>query len=163
MANTNYATNGTLGVKFSDTHTDAKFTLGQQVTGNNGSIWIYIQASASITQYDAVRIDSGYKIGQLTIDTGKQPVSVGFAQVAFSTADYGWVMLAGKPLVRLAADCEPSLAIYATATGGVVDDATVSTMIQGLVADTSVTGATTAATCVANFPTIQRSANLTQI
>jgi hypothetical protein len=163
MVNTNYATGSKLGVKLGDTHTTAQFTLGEIVHGNNGSVWMYIQASASVTQYDAVRIDDGYKIGQITIDTAKQPLTVGFAQVAFSTADYGWVMLAGKPLVRLAADCEPSLAIYCTTTGGVVDDATTSSMIQGLVAATSVTGATTAATCVANFPTISRASNLTSI
>lgn len=163
MTNTSYAVNGRLGVKLSSTETTAAHRVGDTVAGNDGSVFVYVQASASITQYDAVRIDSAFKIGQLTIDTGKQPVSVGFAQVAFSTADYGWVQMTGKPQVRLAADCEPSLALYATATGGVVDDATTSTMIQGLVADTSVTGATTAATCVANFPTIQRSANLTQI
>jgi hypothetical protein len=163
MTNTNFVTGGTLGAKLDETHTEAKFALGTHAHGNNNSEWVYVQASASITQYDAVTIQADHKLAQLTIDGGKAAQAVGFAQVAFAPADYGWVMVRGKPLVRLAADCEPLLAIYATATGGVVDDATVSTMILGLVATTSVTGTTTAATCIASFPTLVRAAALSAI
>jgi hypothetical protein len=115
-----------------------------------------VQASASLTQYDAVRIKADYKAAQLTIDTGKQAVEVGFAQAAFQVGDRGWVQITGRPLIRLAADCDKELALYATATGGVLDDATTSVMIQGVICTTSVTGATTAATCVAAFPTLER-------
>jgi hypothetical protein len=164
MVNTNFTTGGVLGAKFGETHTEAKFALGTHALGNGNSEWVYVHASAvSVTQYDAVKISVDHKVAQLTIDTGKEPVDVAFAQVAFAPGDYGWVMVRGRPLVRLAADCEPNLAIYATASGGIVDDATVSTMIQGLVATTSVTGATTAATCVANFPTLVRAAALNAI
>lgn len=139
------------------------FGVGDRRTDHAGNTWVYVQASASLTAYDAVRVKADYKAAQLTIDTGKQAVEVAFAQTAFDVGDYGWVMTTGRPSIRLAADCDKELALYATATGGVLDDATTSTMIQGVVCTTSVTGTTTAATCVAQFPTIQRSANLTQI
>lgn len=136
------------------------FTVGNRRTDEAGQTWMYVQASASLTQYDAVAIKANYKALQLTLDGAKAAVEVGFAQVAFEVGDYGWVMITGRPLIRLAADCDKELALYATATGGVLDDATTSAMIQGVVCTTSVTGATTAATCVAQFPTLARAVTL---
>jgi hypothetical protein len=139
------------------------FGVGDRRIDHAGNTWVYVQASSSLTIYDAVRVKSDYKAAQLTIDTGKQAVEVAFAQVAFEVGDFGWVMATGRPTVKLAAACEKQVALYATATGGVLDDATVSTMIQGVVATTSSTNAAAGVACVAQFPTIQRSANLTQI
>ncbi len=136
------------------------FTVGNRRTDESGQAWVYIQASASLTAYDAVAIQADYKAKQLTIDVGKEAVEVGFVQVAFEVGDYGWAQVTGRPLIRLAADCDKELALYATTTGGVLDDATTSTMIGGVVCTTSVTGATTAATCVAQFPTIIRAVTL---
>jgi hypothetical protein len=136
------------------------FTVGNRRTDEAGQTWIYVQASASLTQYDAVAIKANYQALQLTLDGAKAAVEVGFAQVAFEVGDYGWVQITGRPLIRLAADCDKELALYATATGGVLDDATTSAMIQGVVCTTSVTGATTAATCVAQFPTLARAVTL---
>lgn len=136
------------------------FTPGRRMTDRNGAEWVYVQASASLTIYDAVAIKADYKAKQLTLDGAKAAVEVGFAQVAFEVGSYGWVQVTGHPLINLAADCDKELALYATATGGVLDDATTSAMIQGVVCTTSVTGATTAATCVAQFPTIARAVTL---
>lgn len=143
------------------TSSTLKHPLGTRVKAVDSTLgegeFVYAQASSSITQYDAIYIKGTGKAAQLTIDTAKIAQTVGFSQVAVGTKDeYFWAQLIGKPLVRLAADCDKDLALYATATGGVLDDATVSAMIQGVVCTTSVTGATTAATCVANFPTVHR-------
>jgi hypothetical protein len=136
------------------------FTLGNRRQDHSGNTWVFVQASASLTAYDAVAIQADFKAKQLTIDVGKEAVEVGFVQVAFGIGEYGWAQITGRPLIRLAADCDKDLALYATATGGVLDDATTSTMINGVVCTTSVTGATTAATCVAQFPTIVRAVTL---
>jgi hypothetical protein len=152
-----------IGVAPETAGTTATHGVGDQYTDHDGNSWVYVQASSSLTIYDAVRIKADYKVAQLTIDTAKQAAEVGFAQVAAAIGDYLWVMQGGRPQIRLAADCDKELALYATATGGVLDDATTSSMIQGVVCVTSVTGATTAATCVSRFPTVSRSANLLQI
>lgn len=137
--------------------TDGKgFGVGDRYTDQSGNTWVFVQATGSITQYDAIRIKANYKAAQLTIDTAKQAIELGFAQVAFASTEYGWVQQGGLPLIRLAADCDKELALYATSTGGVLDDATTSAMIQGVVCTTSVTGATTAATCKATFPVVFR-------
>ena len=131
------------------------FALGDRVL-SSGAEWVYVLASNSITAYDAVRIEQGYVASQLTIDTGKDPAELGFAQFAFDDGEYGFVMVGGTPLIRLAADCDKNVALYATSTGGVLDDATTSVKIQGVICTTSVTGATTAATCISRFPTLDR-------
>jgi len=158
------------GAILSATYTSAQwatsgksFSPGTRMTDKSGQEWVFVQASGSLTAYDAVKIQANYRAGQITIDTAKEAVEVGFAQVAFGVDEYGWVMVNGRPLIRLAADADKDLALYCTTTGGVLDDATTSSMIQGVVCTTSVTGATTAATCVARFPTISRSSNLTSI
>jgi len=144
------------------TSATARHPLGTIVKATDSTLgegqFIYVQVSQSLTQYDAVFVKAtSNKVGQLTIDAAKTAGIVGFAQIAFGTKDeYGWIQITGRPLVRLAADCEPSLALYATTTGGVVDDATTSAMIQGLIATNSVTNAVTACTCTANFPTVAR-------
>jgi hypothetical protein len=100
------------------------FTVGNRRQDQNGNTWVFVQASSSLTIYDAVRVKSDFKVAQLTLDTAKQAVEVAFAQVAFQIGEYGWVMTSGRPTVKLAAACEKQVALYATATGGVLDDAT---------------------------------------
>lgn len=129
--------------------------LGDQHIDENGDSWVFVIASnTSITQYDTVLIKSGYDIIQMTIDDSKTAGDVGFAQVAFAPNTYGWVMTHSRPTVLLGADCQPSVQLYATTTGGLVDDTTTSAKIQGLQATTSVTGATTSAACVATYPQV---------
>ena len=118
-----------IGVAPATAGTTATHGVGDQYTDHLGNTWVYVQASASLTIYDAVRIKSDYKVAQLTIDTAKQAAEVGFAQVAAAIGDYLWVMQGGRPQIRLAADCDKELALYATATGGVLDDATTSSMM----------------------------------
>ena len=131
------------------------FTVGN-IQDTPAGRFVYVVASTSITQYDAVLVKNGYQIAQLTTDLGKGAVEVAFAQCAFAIGEYGWVQVTGRPLIRVGADCDKELALFTTTTGGVLDDATTSVMIQGVVATTSVTGSTTAVSCVAQFPTLSR-------
>src|SRR5689334_6231194 len=140
MANTNYATDGTASVRLdrvttadsSGTHIP-EFTPGAQVDGNNGSKWLYVRASLSIAQYDAVALvwkTSGAASAStstvpiavpLTLTNGQLAAGVGFAQVAFpDKGSYGWVNTGGTPIVKVAIDCEPYVPLYATATPGVL-------------------------------------------
>ena len=117
--------------------------------------FIYVQASNSITQYDAVAIKHGYKVAPLTLTNAKTAVEIGFAQTAIGTkGDYFWAQKNGRPIVRFALATQPDVALYASATGGVLDDASNSAMIAGLVAITQVTNSAGPATCVARYPTI---------
>ncbi|HEX5005857.1 MAG TPA: hypothetical protein VFV70_02020 [Hyphomonadaceae bacterium] len=116
--------------------------------------FIYVQASNSITQYDAVVIKQDYKIAPLTITNGKLAIEVAFAQSAFADkGSYGWVLQGGRPMVRCANGTQPNVPLFATATGGVLDDVSSSVVIQGVQAETQVTNSAGPATCVVRFPT----------
>jgi len=67
---------------------------------------------------------------------------VGFAQTAIASSYYGWVGLNGLLQVNLLVACQPKVPLYTTSTPGALDDATVSAgYIQGIVANTSATSA----------------------
>ena len=118
--------------------------------------FIYVIASNSVAQYDAVAIKAGYKIAPLTITNGKTCGEVGFVQIANGTKDtYMWAQKNGTPVVKLAIACQASVPLYATATGGVLDDASTSVQLQGMVALTEATHSANAKTCLARYVTTQ--------
>ncbi len=160
MATTHWAVDGTLGVDLETTQSSAdaatyghKHVLGQIVKGNNSSEWMYVYASAAITQYFVVTVEaSGTASPALTADARLVP-TIGIAQVAFSAGDYGWVALEGHSLrVATSAAVAVGARLYLTTTAGRVDDAAASTLAQiaglKLIATASGTSASSAA-CIA--------------
>jgi len=148
-----------------DTSTTQKLPLGSIVRAVDPTFgvgeFIYVQVSNSVTQYDAVAIKANYKAAPLTLTNSQTAIEVGFAQTAVGTKDsYAWLQKAGRPVIRLAAACEKDVKLYATATGGVLDDASTSVLIAGLYATTSATNTAvaTGTTCVTRFPVIMRNA-----
>jgi hypothetical protein len=126
-----------------------EYALGTRGYGG-GDEWIYCECSTSLTQYMAVAIQPDYKMTPLTITTGKTAMEIGFIQYAMGTKNtFGWCQIAGRPIVKMALACQPDVPLYATATAGVLDDASTSVAIQGLVAVTQVTNSAGQATCVA--------------
>lgn len=134
--NTKRAIDGTLGADLTHTSDEAGFALGTTVKGNDGTEWVYVQASGAITQYDCVAIDESFQAAAMTkalADAGHQ---VGFAQVAFADNDYGWVAIRGADIgCRLKTACAADVALYTTASAGMLDDTSASqTLINGAVA-----------------------------
>jgi hypothetical protein len=147
----------------SEVSSTQKHPLGEVVRARDSSLgdgeFIYVEASNSITQYDAVAIKGGYKIAPLTITNGITAVEVGFAQVAVGTKNtYTWVQKSGRPIVRFVDGVEPGAPVYASATGGRLTAASSSVMVAGLVAITDVTNSSLVSTCVARYPTLQTDA-----
>jgi hypothetical protein len=160
MANTNFIIGGLLSAKLDEVHTEAKFAKGTTVEGNNNSRWMYVQAQAAITQYDTVRVDASQNARSMTAALAAQAGDVAFAQIAFTTSDFGWVMLSGKPTLRLFTACADDVPLYTTDTAGVLDDATASLshhQVMGVIANGSASaGGITAVGCVASWPIIRR-------
>lgn len=139
------------------------FALGDRHHDHSGNTWVYVKASAAFTQGDCVAIKNGYTAAPITDALSKTTVEPGFAQVAFTIDYYGWVMTNGRPTyVRVAVDCEPAKPLYVTGTAGVLDDATASSMVAGVIINTSATAAGAYAGQL-NFPGIRWGANLNQI
>ncbi|MEC9266715.1 MAG: hypothetical protein VX464_11700 [Pseudomonadota bacterium] len=126
----------TIGPYIAGTTTDAKFGLGDKHVDHLGRTWVYVQAAEALTQYDFVGIDEDYAASQLTATEAGDGWFIGVAQVAFSADEYGWIVCQGANGItaRVAASCAADVALYTTATAGVVDDATTTTKIDGVVA-----------------------------
>jgi hypothetical protein len=90
----------------------------------------------------------------LTTTLAASSKRVGWAQVAITSGDYGWVQTGSGISANLAASCQPNVPLYTTAVACVLDDAVVSGgLVLGVVATTSVVTAG-AAPVVAGYPHI---------
>lgn len=157
-----YVTDGTLGINLAETTsgttTDgagAKFTLGKRVTATDGSNWVYVQAGAAITQYYTVAIDENYQAVHVTTALAAAGHQIGFAQVAFSDNDFGWVCVhaPGNINIRLAASCAADVQLYTTSTAGVLDDTSASvTLIRGVVAVVAASNTASTREAIAVYP-----------
>ena len=138
------------------------FRLGNRHLDYQGNEWVYVKASAAFTLGDCVAIKQGYTGSPMTDALSKTVSMVGVASVAFTLDYYGWVQTSGVFAgLRVAIDCEPAKPLYITATAGVLDDATLSSMIQGIQITTSATAA--GAFAAVGRPTISWGAQLNQI
>jgi hypothetical protein len=126
--NTFFVTDGPIaGVNLTNTSTTAEFPVGTVADGTNSSRWQYVQAGSGISQYNCVLINNSGSAFPSTTGLAVSVKSVGFAQTAIASGSYGWVARAGFGLTTsVAASCAAGVALYTTATAGVIDDAIVS-------------------------------------
>ena len=143
-----------IGVSLEYTDTSPSFAVGTVVNLSDGGQALYVQAASTVATYAAVSVRVNNTVVPLTTTNSAGSKAIGFAQVSIASAYYGWVQLGGKPRVNVATACEPSVPLFTTATGGVLDDATVTGgLVMGLVATTSAASAS-AVTCIAGYPHI---------
>lgn len=137
-----------------DPTSTAGFTPGTVVSLSDGGQAMYVKALSEISTYACVLIDASATARMSTTALAVTLKRVGFAQVSIASAWYGWVQLGGAPMVNCAANCAPNVALYTTATVGVLDDATVSAaLVAGVTAQNTISNAT-AVTIVAGYPHI---------
>ncbi len=158
-----FVTDGKIGVNLdlttAGTTTDgvnALFSLGTRTTGTDNTEWVYAQAGAAITQYDAVLINEDFQAVPMTTTlateaSGSAGDFVAFAQVAFNDNDLGWFATKGSNIrARLSASCAADTMLYSTASAGVLDDASAGVLINGVVSVTTITAATNAEIIASN-------------
>jgi hypothetical protein len=135
---------GLIGVSLSTVDTSPQFKLGTQTHTDSGARFEYVQATADIAQYAAVVIGSSGQATEATTTLAATIKKVGFAQVAITSGQYGWVAREGDNIrCKLAANCAAGAQLYTTATGGVLDDAIVSQgAVHGAVCLVSISTAT---------------------
>jgi hypothetical protein len=143
-----------LGVDFTATPTTAAFDVGTRCNSPDAE-YVYVHASGNITAGDAVAIDEDFEAAALTKSLADVGHTIGFAQVAFTDNDYGWVALRGRSInCRLASACALDVALFTTGTAGVLDDISTSqTKIQGVRSVTTITNGA-ASEIIANYPQI---------
>lgn len=134
MANLHHATSAIIGTNFLATSSTAEVSVGTRAFGTDASEWVYVKATTALTQYDAAAIDEDYNAAPLTKALADAGHLIGWAQVAFTVNYFGWLCLSGSVMKgRVAASCAADVALYTTATAGVLDDdATSQTKVNGI-------------------------------
>lgn len=145
---------GVIGTKLDEATTDRKFAVGTVVKLSDGGEAVYVSATSTISQFNAVVIDAANGAVPVTTTNSANSKKVGFAQTSIASGWFGWVQTAGNVKVSLAANCDDNVPLYTTATAGVLDDAVVSGgLVLGVTSTVTISNAT-AVTCIAANPVI---------
>ena len=129
------------GIDLSVTGTVPLYKIGQLYVDPNGVEWRYVKGAATIAQYEtcAISKDGNYTCVLLDTDTtghgaGKSQ-SLGVPQISagLTSTTYAWVFVGCGPLtIKVLANCAADASLYATSTGGALDDTSTTTLIPGL-------------------------------
>ena len=119
-------TSSLIGVNLNAYDTTAQFAKGTQVLGTDGSLFQYVNTLSAVAAYNAVCIDDAGDASNLTTTNAASYKQVAVAQISIAVSCYGWVQRIGKMQVNVAANCQDFVALFTTATPGVLDDVTVS-------------------------------------
>jgi hypothetical protein len=166
MVNTNFAISGTLGTKLNEDLTPAEAAngpaLGTTVKGNNGSEWMRVVAGSTIAPYNWVAIQASCTAVPGTTALARTgAISVGIAQNAITSGNYGWVAINGQSLTvsTLAAE-GVGVQLFTTDTAGTLADATASASqvpILGLTLTATASGTTaSSAACILQNPVVRK-------
>jgi hypothetical protein len=145
-----YVTSGAVGVDLTANDATPGFTPGLTVKTSDGGEAVYVQATSTISQFDACIIintssASSPNIGCVPVTTTNALTSqrLAFAQTAITSSYYGWVQTAGNGIrVKTLIACQPAVPLFTTATAGSLDDTTVTAgYCLGVVLLTSATSA----------------------
>lgn len=149
MTASSYAVTPLVGVKINEATTDKKFAVNTVVNLSDGGQAVYVSATSTISEFNAVVIDAAGGAVPVTTTNSANSKKVGFAQTSIASGYFGWVQTAGVVKVTLAANCDDNVPLYTTATAGVLDDAVVSGgLVLGTVSTVTISNAT-AVTCLA--------------
>lgn len=149
-----YLTDGKIGVNLTDVSSTIGDALGNSYTGSDGSKWVYVQANGALEDGNYVCIDESFQAAKGTKAAVDDGHDVGFAQVDFTDNQYGYVMVKGRPQVKVGSLCAADVALYTTATAGLLDDTstTAQTRIDGVVLVTANGTGTGNSTAIASWP-----------
>ena len=140
---------GLAGAKIDEATTDKKFAVGTVADLSDGGAAIYVSATSTISQFNAVVIDAANGAVPVTTTNAATTKRLAFAQTSIASGYFGWVNLSGTVKVTLAANCDDNVPLYTTATGGVLDDAIVTDALCLGVTSTVTISNATAVTCIA--------------
>ena len=170
MTTNAFLVDGTLGVDVTVVGvTTPVWAVGKRVSLSDGSVWMYVKASATCNQYDMLGISDDATCAGLTTTLAATGVALAVAQQALTSGSYYWVLVAnptpppvasaGVPAstdnykVRTAASCATYAKLASTATAGTVDDVTTGSSIRIdniIITDTNTTSTTSARTCTSS-------------
>jgi hypothetical protein len=150
---------GLVGPDLTSVDTTARIPTGTTVKTSDGGEAVYVQATSTISQYDACIIintssATGQSIGCVPVTTTNALTSqrLAFAQTAIASSSYGWVQTAGNSIrVKTLIACQPAVPLFTTSTAGSLDDTVVTAgYCLGVVLMSSATSASAPPAVVGN-------------
>lgn len=153
---------GFVGARITDTFTAAMMTqggkgfgLGDRYVRGDGTEYVFVQASATIAQYDVAYFTAAYAATSLSTANDARGNLVGVASVAFAANEYGWLQVKGPASnINVLASAAANVRLNTTATAGSLDDdGTAGSMqVQGLYLTTARGGTNGPAPGILNYP-----------
>ena len=157
-----YQTGSVLGADLNNTSTSAGFVLGSTVEGADGTLWQYVVASTSVSQYAVVAINSSGTMAMASAADAIAGRQLAVAQSAFAASEYGWVPIRGTGgdqnqfKVLCSGTMSGGNALYmASETGKVAIQTSGSSTLQGIMvyaASGSDVATVTAMGCIITWP-----------
>ena len=145
-----------IGGNTSFTTTDAKFGPGDLYTDQDGKVWVYVKASASIGQYDVVTYDETHTTTVAGVSTSNDARGdkIGVAAVNFASSDYGFIQIYGPCTMNVKASVSANTRLNTTATAGYPDASGTSGsyQLEGIYLTASRTASDGSAAGVLNYP-----------
>lgn len=139
------------------------FSPGDRAEDYNGKQYIYVKASAAVSQYDVVTFDETYltTVAPLSASNDARGDKVGVAPVDIASGSYGWLQIYGPCSFKVASACAANAELTTTtsATAGALDDATTASLIvvDGIFVTTANTASAVASAAgILNYPQVGR-------
>ncbi len=124
----------TVGLDPNRIDTAAEFGLGFYGV-EAGAHYVYVRIAGAVAQKgEVMAIDADHDAYPLTTTTDLEGRSVGVAPGVAAVGTYCWLFVRGNTEFLVAGDCAANSRLYATATGGVVDDTGTGPIIAGMIA-----------------------------
>ena len=145
-----------IGIDPTEAYANEAFEPGSLGMDDASNIYMFINPSAAIDQYDAVEISTD-GAGAPTDVSGARGTRVGVAPVALTAAQFGWVQVYGVAQVNALSSAAANVQLYTSATDGHVEDADTSNtpdIILGMVLTTARAASNGPAPCLLNWPEI---------
>lgn len=138
------------------TTTDAKFGVGDLYTDQEGKVWVYVKASASIGQYDVATFDETFNTTVAGVSTSNDARGdkIGVAAVNFASSDYGFLQIYGPCTMNVKASVPANTRLNTTATAGYPDASGTSGSFQleGIYLTAARTASDGSAAGILNYP-----------
>jgi hypothetical protein len=132
------------------------FAVGTRAIGNNGTEWMYVQASAAVTATFACVISVTNTVAHMTTTTGLRGLLVGVPAVDIAANSYGWVQIKGPANLQVLASAAANVRLNTTATAGALDDDGTSTTkeVLGIALTTARAASQGLAPAMLNYPAV---------
>ena len=152
-----YQTGSLIGADLNSTSTTAQFTLGQRASGNQDTMWVYVQMNGAATTGMICTMNTGPTATPAITAAALTAANamIGFAQGAFADGDYGWLCYHGNNVyIRVSGTTSLSGVLYVGVTSGTVHTTSASSTLAGvaMIANTSATATNAAVLANLTWP-----------